>query len=473
MNAAARASLVLAALVASFALAGGARASSPPMPQSLDQAPVHMLDGAPYIGANDLARLLDAARFWHADVRKLELRAGAHRVQLTADNPFVIVDDATLRLALPVRSLRGELQAPVALLDSLPHDSTVARLLYDPRHAVVLVVPAGGVIGTPRVVAVEGVTRVTFPADQPEDARVVGRARAHFTLRFGGFFAGVIPDSTRTGLLRNLRPLGAVTGCAFELRIAPEATAYRLIREGGRVTLELARSGGESWESFAPEGPSGPRALRVIVLDPGHGGADAGVTAGEAREKDLALVLAKKLRTEIERRVKVRVVLTRDDDRALNVEQRAEAANRARADLVISLHFDGYASPRAGGASAYCPPAVFGGGAGGEGGARGFRAGEATPLAVLPWRDVAARWAVPSRALAEAVLGSLELRGGGPTRLHELLPSELLGVNAPGMLLECATLTNPADRRRVTDEEGMNALALAIADGVEAWQRNE
>ena len=55
----------------------------------------------------------------------------------------------------------------------------------------------------------------------------------------------------------------------------------------------------------------------------------------------------------------------------------------------------------------------------------------------------------------------------------QLLPSELLGVNAPGMLIECATLTNPADRRRVTEEEGMNALALAIADGVEAWQRNE
>ncbi len=463
------AALALVALIASLSLVTGARASSPPMPQSLDQAPVHMLGGAPYIGANDLARLLDAARFWHADVRKLELRAGAHRVQLTADNPFVIVDDATLRLALPVRSLRGELQAPVALLDALPRDSTLARLLYDPRHAVVLVVPAGGVVGTPRVVALEGVTRVTFPADEPEDARVVGRARAHFTLRFGGFFAGVIPDSTRTGLLRDLRPLGAVTGCAFELRVAPEASAYRLIREGGRVTLELARSGGESWESFAPEGPSGPRALRVIVLDPGHGGADAGVTAGDVQEKDLALVLAKKLRTEIERRVKVRVVLTRDDDRTLKVEQRAEAANRARADLVISLHFDGYASPRAGGASAYCPPAVFGGGAGGQAGAGGLRSGDA----VLPWRDVAARWAVPSRALAEAVLGSLELRGGGPTRLHELLPSELLGVNAPGMLLECATLTNPADRRRVTDEEGMNALALAIADGVEAWQRNE
>jgi N-acetylmuramoyl-L-alanine amidase len=471
MNGAARAALALVAPVAMLALATGARASSPPMPQSLDQAAVHMVEGAPYIGANDLARLLDAARFWHADVRKLELRAGAHRVQLTADNPFVIVDEATLRLALPVRSLRGELQAPVALLDSLPHDSTLARLLYDPRHAVVLVVPAGGVVGTPRVGTLDGVTRVTFPADEPWDARVVGRARAHFTLRFGGFFAGVIPDTTRAGLLRNLRPLGAVTGCAFELRIAPEAIAYRLIREGGRVTLELARSGGASWESFAPEGPSGPRALRVIVLDPGHGGADAGVTAGNAQEKDLALVLAKKLRTEIERRVKVRVVLTRDDDRALNVGQRAEAANRARADLVISLHFDGYPSPRAAGASAYCTPAVFGGGAGGEAG--GFRSGEATPLAVLPWRDVAARWAVPSRALAEAVLGSLELRGGGPTRLHELLPSELLGVNAPGMLLECATLTNPADRRRVTDEEGMNALALAIADGVEAWQRNE
>jgi N-acetylmuramoyl-L-alanine amidase len=86
---------------------------------------------------------------------------------------------------------------------------------------------------------------------------------------------------------------------------------------------------------------------------------------------------------------------------------------------------------------------------------------------------VAARHAVASRALAEAVLSSLELRGMGPTRLRERLPCPLLGVNAPGLLLECATLTAADDRARVTTSEGLDALARAITDGLEAYQRND
>jgi N-acetylmuramoyl-L-alanine amidase len=95
------------------------------------------------------------------------------------------------------------------------------------------------------------------------------------------------------------------------------------------------------------------------------------------------------------------------------------------------------------------------------------------PVAVLPWSEVATRHAVESRALGEAVLSVLELRGCGPTRLRERLAYDLLGVNAPGLLLECATLTSPVDRARVTRPHGLDALASAIADGIVAYQRNE
>jgi len=48
-----------------------------------------------------------------------------------------------------------------------------------------------------------------------------------------------------------------------------------------------------------------------------------------------------------------------------------------------------------------------------------------------------------------------------------------LGVNAPGLLLECATLTSSADRDRLKKPQGLSELASAIAAGVETWQRNE
>lgn len=462
--------LVLLAFLAVAAPARVPAQPSPPSGPALESAPVRNVQGSTCIGANDLARLLDATKYWHADVRKLELRARGHRVQLTAENPFVLVDDATLRLADPVRSVDGELQVPVALIDSLPSDSALARLLYDPRRSSVVVLPPGGVVRTPRVTAGDGVTRVVFPAEQPEDVSVVARARAHFRVRFGGFFAGTVSDSGLPSMVRGMRVIPSFNGCAFELSLAPETAGFRIERDprANRVTLAFSRSGGAGWDAFAPEGPPGPRKIHVVVIDPGHGGADAGVSAGGLVEKELALTLARELRRELQRRLTARILLTRDDDRALTVEERAEFANRSRADLVLALHFDGFTSTLARGASAYCPPAVM---SGSESGADG--APVAATTLVLRWREVASRHAVESRALAEAVLSSLELRGQGPARLREILPMSLLGVNAPGMLLECATLTSGVDRARLSQSDAIQALAAAIADGVEAWQRNE
>src|SRR5258705_3713132 len=151
------------ALFALLALA--ALAPHPARADAIETIPVTRVDGVPHLSANEIARVLEAAKFWRADVRKLVLRAGNHQVVLTVDNPFVLTDDRTVRLATPVLSVRGEILVPVDLLQSLPRDSSLARLLYDPRKGRVVVLPPGGAVGTPRVAAGGAGTRITFPAD--------------------------------------------------------------------------------------------------------------------------------------------------------------------------------------------------------------------------------------------------------------------------------------------------------------------
>lgn len=475
-RAAARAAVaaLLLAIAALVPFAGAARRPPPraeaPRIEGPDSAPVRRLDGEPYVGVNDLARLLGATKFWRADLRKLTLRGGHHSITFTVDNPFVVVDATTLWMGLPVRSVRGELQIPAALADSLPSDSTFARLYFDGGRDRILVLPPSGGVGTPAVTLHPGMTRIGFPADDPASAVVVGRSREHFRIRFGGLFTGALPESLPSGgLIQELRPLTVVGGSAFEFRIAREAVGYRLVRSDTRrrLVVEFERQPSADLEPFAAEGPIGPRPLKVVVLDPGHGGSDPGVIAAGVVEKDLTLALARMLRDEIERRTSARVVLTRGDDRDLTADQRAEIANRSRADLVISLHFDGNPAARARGATAWCPPATLAGPAGTAADA------PASQVRMLPWRDVALRHAVASRALAEAVLAALELHGQGPIRLRERLPLPLLGINAPGMVLECAALTTAADRDRVRQEGGLRDLAATVAEGVLAWQRNE
>ncbi len=449
-------------------------AATAPVP-GLDSAPVTRIEGTACLGVNDLARLLDATKFWRSDVRKLVLRAGAHRVTLTADNPFAVVDDRTVWLRAPVRSRRGELQVPLTLLEALPRDTTMARLLFEPRRALVLRVPRGGLVGSPEVSAGDTLTRVTFPVERVASVTVTDRSRGHFRLRFEGAFVGLLPGPPSVGdtlppgspavgapLLRRLTHVQAGAGSVFELDVAPGAVGYRLTRDARVIALELSRLHRPGLEDFAAEALP-PRGVRVVVVDPGHGGTDGGVSVAGLVEKDLALALARLVRTELARRLDVQVVLTREDDRALTPEQRAEIANRARADLVLSLHFGAAPGTRRSGATAWCPPATVG--------ERESRNSRTAPIVLVPWRAVALRHAVQSRAAAEDVLQALDAAGGGPARLRERLMRPLLGVNAPALMLECATLSAIPDRLRVEEPAGLQALAAAIAEGVARWAR--
>jgi N-acetylmuramoyl-L-alanine amidase len=467
------AALVLGAALLAL-LPGAARpapaAASPAAPHSAppaayESAPVTRIGGVAHVGANDLARLLEATKFWRADVRKLVLRAGTHRVTLTADGPFAVVDDRTVWLRTPVVPLRGELQVPVALLEALPRDSTLARLVYEPRRGVVVKVPHGGLVKSPEVIAGDTLTRVVFPVERVSEAAVIGRARGHFRVRLGGAFVGVAPESLPpAGLVRRLARVPSSSGSVFELEVAPGAVGYRLGRgpgdaAAGTVTLDFPRSRRAGLEEFALEGR--PARVRVIVLDPAHGGPDAGVTVGTDVEKDLALALARLVRVELSRRLGAQIVLTRDDDRALSPERRAEIANRAHADLVVSLHFDAVPGTTRSGATAWCPPAGIG--------TREDPPTARGPLVLMPWREVALRRAVQSRAAAEAILGALDAAGAGPVRLRERLMTPLLGVDAAGLMLDCATLSAIPDRIRVEDPRGLQDLAVAIAEGVARW----
>jgi N-acetylmuramoyl-L-alanine amidase len=86
--------------------------------------------------------------------------------------------------------------------------------------------------------------------------------------------------------------------------------------------------------------------VRCVVIDPGHGGHDTGtISPGGLREKDLVLDVARRLRGYIKRNYPdVEVILTRDADRFIALEERTAIANSRRADLFISIHAN--ASPQ-------------------------------------------------------------------------------------------------------------------------------
>jgi N-acetylmuramoyl-L-alanine amidase len=84
--------------------------------------------------------------------------------------------------------------------------------------------------------------------------------------------------------------------------------------------------------------PAALRPVRTVVIDPGHGGRDPGaIGVGGLREKDVTLALARHLGRDLDARG-FRVVFTRDDDRAISLEERTAIAESVSGDVFVSVH---------------------------------------------------------------------------------------------------------------------------------------
>ena len=93
--------------------------------------------------------------------------------------------------------------------------------------------------------------------------------------------------------------------------------------------------------------------IRKIVIDPGHGGKDPGASAFGMKEKDIVLKIAKNLAPILSARTNAEVILTRETDIYIPLEERTAIANTNDADLFISLHINAHPSPKIHGLETY------------------------------------------------------------------------------------------------------------------------
>lgn len=103
-----------------------------------------------------------------------------------------------------------------------------------------------------------------------------------------------------------------------------------------------------------------PASALHIMLDPGHGGIDTGAAYGPAKEADLVLMVAEKLKSLLEKDPHFQVTLTRNLNKSISLPHRVAMAEQAKADLFVSLHANAAADQRAKGVEFffqnYLPP---------------------------------------------------------------------------------------------------------------------
>jgi N-acetylmuramoyl-L-alanine amidase len=217
------------------------------------------------------------------------------------------------------------------------------------------------------------------------------------------------------------------------------------------------------------------RGRPIVVIDAGHGGRDPGATSvsGEVREKQLTLALAQALRDELVKRGRVRVAMTRDDDRYLTLDDRAAVARRLGAAMFVSIHIDSAANPLARGASVYSLSDVASDAeaaglaarenAGEDGKIRGGAVD--MMLADLAMRSQMSASADLASRLVNKAAGRVELRPN-PHRFAAF--HVLRRADTPAVLFEAGYLSNADDELLLRNPAERAKTVLALAQAIEA-----
>ncbi len=222
--------------------------------------------------------------------------------------------------------------------------------------------------------------------------------------------------------------------------------------------------------------------IQTIVIDPGHGGTETGAKGKFGNlEKDITLAISLKLKAIVERNMGFEVVLTRDKDVDVSVENRSAIANNRKAGLFISIHANGAVQKKAAGSETF------------------FLSLNATDeetrrlaylennssalqsridpssdddLMMILWDMAQTAYIKQSSQLAEMVQGELDALLGTRNRGIKQAPFKILtGVACPAILVEVAFISNPDEEQKLASEDFQAKVAEAIYRGLARYLR--
>ncbi len=164
-------------------------------------------------------------------------------------------------------------------------------------------------------------------------------------------------NATKTKIKYRTRAELKISSLAFSEKftllrkvIANTLNIVRPVRNIGLTALLIAITLLNSSSSFVPRDFK----VDVVVIDAGHGGKDPGTKGSFTKEKDIVLAISLKVGSYIEKNLPdVKVIYTRKDDRYLPLDERANIANKHKADLFICIHANANSNARAFGTETY------------------------------------------------------------------------------------------------------------------------
>src|SRR5271166_6427668 len=374
-------------------------------------------------------------------------------------------------MAAPLqRGFATDAGPPVAVGVRVSQDSGAAKLVFDLSRPVDA---SAFALTSPDRIVVD-LPEVNFQLD-PSVGRVgaLGAASVVKSFRFGLLAAGksrIVVDLAREACPTEVSTKPIVEG-------APAARLTIELKPCDALTFAaLVRSAAVSAPGAAPA-----VAPPVIVLDPGHGGADSGARGlGGVQEKTLVYEFCAELKRELDATSRYSVVMTRDGDQYVDLDDRVEIARAANASLFVSVHADILseaadvsgstvytAADRASDAEAARIAARENAAGGGPLGGKRLDDPDVTDILFdLKRRETRAYAHIFARGLVESLRGAAKLNRN-PERSAGFVV--LKAPEFPSVLIELGYLSNARDVQALTSAEWRAKTAAAMVNAVDAF----
>jgi len=446
-----------------------------------------------YVGLDDLAGMFQLTVREEA-LGMLAVTYKGKTILLTLDQPLGSVGGRVISLPAPtIRSNRRWL-VPVDFIGralALVYDAKIT--LRRPSRLVIV-----GDLRVPRVQmrydAAGAAGRLTIDAT-PRAASTITQDGDQLLVKFDADAVDLVNPSAplagaaAQGLIQSVRVAEPVTVAfttgprfgAFKVSSQVSDTSMRQTIDISPATpsspalsepVDAARGESKGLPGLSSLASGGAAAMiRTIAIDPGHGGDDEGARGADGtKEKDVTLAVARKLKAALESKLGVRVLMTRDEDKSVAINDRTAVANNGKADVFISLHANASWRPALSGAT--ISTARFEHQA--EQAARSLApelvpaiGGAARTIEFVPWDVAQIPHLEQSAALARVIEEQLHDRVPLAMTPIDAAPLRVLEpANMPAVLIEMGYLTNASQEKQLAGADFQNTFVQALVDAV-------
>lgn len=396
------------------------------------------------------------------------------------DSRFAVIRDELIEMPVPPTVLEGKAFVPLQFFDGFLSRAAAMQVTWDAARRVLLVSPQVASVTTAQlsVANIQGISKVVVTLSAPVDYSI-SKDPSSYTVHFKAPIKPPYAEQTHDD------PYVAKTAfTANDLVIqlkSPDviADSYRLDNPF-RIVLDMRKGAAPP-----PGAPVLPPAvtkpverpgIHTIVIDPGHGGKDVGATGPAGTlEKDATLELCHRLATALAAKTGARVVLTREDDSPVSLDQRTALANQYHADLFLSVHMNAAVVKGAKGSETYFLSAD----ASDELAKKAADIENDSAKAAVPqtatsndlklilWDLAQQEYLQESSRLASDIQEEMNAISGVTGRGVKQAPFKVLvGATMPAALVEVAFISNPEEEAKLKDEKFVTTVIDALTRAV-------